>query len=107
MASPDNPRERKLEGQELRDYIARRFPNPAPPVETSPDPAPPVETSPDTSRAFGEFVLENLRTYSCVGFGTKKRSRNIKIESMFDPKGKPVFAVYRPVGGSCPSDCLA
>jgi len=62
-------------------------------------------TSPDTSRAFGEFVLENLRAYSCVGFGTKNRSRNVKIESMFDPKGKPVFAVYRPVGGSCPSDC--
>ena len=41
----------------------------------------------------------------CQGFGTKDRSRNVKIESMIDPRGRPVYATYRPVGGSCPSDC--
>ena len=45
------------------------------------------------------------RRYTVTGFGTKNRSRNVKIESKRYPLRKPVFAVYRPVGPSCPSDC--
>ena len=39
------------------------------------------------------------------GFGTKNRSRNIKIASMINPRGLPVFATYRPVGPSCDPNC--
>lgn len=46
-----------------------------------------------------------LRPYEVTGFGTKKRSRNVKIESMLDAAGRPVFAVYRPVDLTCPQDC--
>ena len=45
------------------------------------------------------------RKYNVTGFGTKNRSRNVKIASTRYPLRKPVFAVYRPVGPSCPSDC--
>lgn len=54
---------------------------------------------------YPDLILANPRPYSCVGFGTKSRSRNIKIESMIDAIGRPVYAVYRPVGSSCDPDC--
>ena len=65
------------------------------------------------SRA-GDTLPDDFLTYlagylarfnNCAGFGTKNRSRNVKIESMRDPNGIPVYAAYRSVGGSCPPDC--
>ena len=52
-----------------------------------------------------EFATLIASFNDCRGFGTKNRSRNVKIESMRDPKGRPVYAVYRPVGSTCPQDC--
>ena len=39
----------------------------------------------------------------CQGFGTLNPSENIKIQGYLKPQW--VFATYRPVGASCPSDC--
>lgn len=46
------------------------------------------------------------RSFSCIGFSTPNKSRNKKITSRIDPRGRPVFATYRPVGPTCPQDCV-
>lgn len=55
---------------------------------------------------------------NCQGFGTKEPTGNSKVRSRFATaagrarkrgpdagKAAPVYATYRPVGGSCPPDC--
>ena len=44
-----------------------------------------------------------LPSFTCAGFGTKSKSGNVKLSGLHTPR--PVFATYRPVGQTCPSDC--
>jgi hypothetical protein len=39
----------------------------------------------------------------CIGFGTKGPSGNVKLSGVHTPR--PVYAIYRPVGDTCPADC--
>ena len=39
----------------------------------------------------------------CQGFGTLDPSNNVKLQGYYGRR--KVFATYRPVGGTCPSDC--